>query len=129
LSSKISLVLGAFGVLLALRGSVGCGTQPCFRHSDCASSEICSAGNCVPAPVDMPPPPVDASTPDATGDSPVTPNDTGTNPKPDVVDAGTPTPEADAGEASTDAPDATDSADANDAYDAPSERTSDASTE
>jgi hypothetical protein len=37
---------------ITMRGSTGCGTQPCFRHSDCASSEVCSSGACVLAPID-----------------------------------------------------------------------------
>jgi hypothetical protein len=66
------LVLGA----VTMRGATGCGTQPCFRHSDCASSEVCSNGACVLAPVDVVLPVNDGGA-----------TDTGTPP---VVDTGTP---------------------------------------
>ncbi len=46
--------VGLVVAIWALRGASGCGTQPCFRHSDCASSEVCTAGECVIAPVDLP---------------------------------------------------------------------------
>src|SRR5262245_25957445 len=53
--TRFSAVLAVLAGALSLRASVGCGTQPCFRHSDCASNEICSAGNCVLASVDLSP--------------------------------------------------------------------------
>src|SRR5258706_8055919 len=46
--------VGVVLAIWALRGASGCGTQPCFRHSDCASTEVCSAGECVIAPVEFP---------------------------------------------------------------------------
>src|SRR5262249_17323158 len=112
-------------ITLAALGQA-CGTQPCFRHSDCASSEVCSMGSCVPAPLDVPMTPIDGSTSDATNETPAPPPDTGTQPTPDVSDAGRPSLDADAGEAPTDASDASD---ANDASDAPSERAADGSLE
>jgi hypothetical protein len=96
-----------FGVLVALAlADQACGTQPCFRHSDCASSEVCSSGSCVPAPVD-------GGSDDVSSDAPVTPVDTGTPPPgPDAFEAGEASVEAEAGEAASDASDAGDAGDA-----------------
>jgi hypothetical protein len=51
---RVPLLLAAALGFASARTIAGCGTQPCFRHSDCASTEICSLGQCVLAPVDMP---------------------------------------------------------------------------
>jgi hypothetical protein len=46
------LALGA----LALCGATHCiAKDTCLRHSDCASSEVCSMGACIPGPVESEP--------------------------------------------------------------------------
>ena len=97
---------------LAVRGAVGCGTQPCFRHSDCSSNEICSMGNCIPAPVDLPPPVVDGGGLETSTDSPAQSDDT-SKPTSDASDASVRF-DADASESAeaSDSPDGYDETDA-----------------
>jgi hypothetical protein len=118
----------SFRLLLALFAALAladqaCGTQPCFRHSDCSSSEVCSSGSCVPAPVDIPITPIDGGSLDATIDTSAPPVDTGIPPTPDVVESGSANADAEAGDTA-----ASDSVDG-DVYDAVSEPPTDSSPE
>jgi hypothetical protein len=115
------LFLALFGALALL--DQACGTQPCFRHSDCSSSEVCSSGSCVPAPVDVPITPIDGGDIDATIDVSAPPVDTGIPPTPDVVESGAPNVDAEAGDVGP-----TDSSDG-DVHDATSEPAADSSPE
>jgi hypothetical protein len=129
----------AFGIALAasaLAGAIDCGTEPCFRHSDCASTEICSEGACVLAPVYVSIDPSDSGLTDASIDK-ITPAETSTPLAPEAAPDAKATPDADSAsmtspgpEASADGPaDATDAADAADAVDAAGDRTGDAAPE
>ena len=54
---KLGILVG-FAIALAVAGFGGCSSNACFRNSDCASGESCSAGSCV---IDTPAPASDAS--------------------------------------------------------------------
>lgn len=54
---KLGILVG-FAIALAVAGFGGCSSNACFRNSDCASGESCSAGSCV---IDTPAPASDAA--------------------------------------------------------------------